>query len=543
MLRHDETSFSNTFETFANHVHPEDIGRLHGAISGHLQQKQNFDLEFRMRTGDGMWQWVRARGCATFEGGEAVRMMGMMNEWPLGAARDLLLMSTSDRLAAALEEQARVTRELEDARADLLRQNEELRGARAQTESAMETKSLFLANMSHEIRTPMTSILGFIDVLLDEGAGDDERKRLRRSIRRNSEHLLAIINDVLDISKIDAGGMSVEKVPTHPLRVIQEAMASMQPQATERSLDLRLVLAGSVPQTIQSDPHRLRQILLNLIGNAVKFTDHGGIQVSVRMVKGKGTTRRDEDPTDPAPQTTRLQCSVTDTGIGLDAEQRTKLFRPFSQADASTTRRFGGTGLGLTISRRLARLLGGDLYEESAPGIGSTFVVEVGVGDLAGVDMVHELPADLVEETTPQSQFTDTQEKTLTISVLLAEDGDDNRRLITHHLRRAGMVVTVANNGREAVELALAARKSGHPHDVILMDMQMPVVDGYQATQQLRAAGWTGQIAALTAHAMHGDQERCLRSGCNCYLTKPLERDPLLKMVRDMAAKSREIHT
>ena len=536
MLQQSDEAFPDRFETFANHVHPEDIARVHTAISAHLQQQSPFDLEFRMRMGDGAWKWVRARGRAVFEQGQAVRMLGTMSEWPLGAARDRLAMTASDRLASALEDQSRIARELEQARADLLRQNEELRRARAEAEAAMESKSAFLTNMSHEIRTPMTAILGFIDVLLDESADPEERRMLSRSIRRNSEHLLAIINDVLDLSRIEAGGMRVELVRVPVMQLLDDVLAALQPLARERGLDLRAVLLGPVPSTIISDPHRLRQILMNLIANAIKFTHHGGVQVSLQLVQGTMQQRQHVEAAEQEPAHRRLRVQVTDTGIGIDDAQMRGLFQPFVQADVSTTRRFGGSGLGLTISRRLARMLGGDITVQSEPGRGSTFTMEVGTGDADGSQMITAMPSNIGDASAPAGAPEGTGGQT--ISVLVAEDGEDNQRLIAHHLRRAGMLVTLANNGREAVDLALAARKQGQPYQVILMDMQMPEMDGYDATRHLRGEGWRGPIAALTAHAMSGDRQACIDAGCDHYLTKPIDRDTLLRTVRALAATS-----
>ena len=533
MLRHGVTTFPDRFETFANHVHPEDLGRVHGAISSHLQRQAGFDLEFRMRCGDGLWKWVRARGTASFDGAVAVRMTGMMSEWPLAAARDRLAMTASDRLASALEDQSRVTRELEQARAELVRQNEALRQARVAAEAATESKAMFLANMSHEIRTPMTAILGFLDVLLDESADPAERRRLRNAVRRSSDHLLAIINDVLDVSKIEAGGMSVERVPTSTLGTLADVLSEMQSMAREKGLDLGGGPVGGVPATIQGDPLRLRQILTNLVGNAIKFTEHGGVHVEVRWVRDPAPARQDPDTADPPTETGRIQYRVIDTGSGIGAEQADRLFRPFVQGDASTTRRHGGTGLGLVISRRLARLLGGDLRVESVPGRGSTFIAEVGTGQVDAAALADRMPVDADE---PQVGSAPASGEGA--HVLLAEDGEDNQRLIAHHLRRAGMRVTVAANGREAIDLATAAARQGRPHDLILMDMQMPEVDGYEATRHLRSQGWKGPIAALTAHAMSGDRERCLEAGCDRYITKPVDRETLLAAVRGLLARA-----
>jgi signal transduction histidine kinase/ActR/RegA family two-component response regulator len=533
LLGVDAKDFPDRFEAFTSRLHPEDTGRVLAAVSNHLDGHADFDLEFRLRTGDGGWKWVRARGRAVREQGVAVRMAGTLTEWPLSAARDRLALGANDRLTAALEAQSRAARELERTQAELVRKNEALERARAESDAATESKSMFLANMSHEIRTPMTAILGFLDVLLDESTATAERDGLRRAIRRNSEHLLALINDVLDLSKIEAGGMRVETVPTDALRVVVDCIAALRPAAHERSLELHAVLRGEVPAVVHTDPHRLRQILTNLLGNAIKFTAHGGIQVDVSLERGEASPRRDEDGGSPV-QPVRLRVAVTDTGMGIEPARLDGLFRPFIQGDDSMTRRFGGTGLGLAISRRLARMLGGDITVRSEPGRGSTFTVEIGTGPLEGVPMVRALPAE--DHVVAVSVAAPAQASA--IRALVAEDGEDNRRLVLHHLAKAGIEAAVASNGREAVDLAQAGDRAGTPFDIILMDMQMPEMDGYEATRALRAAGWRGPIVALTAHAMSGDRERCIDAGCDEYLPKPIDRRKLVEMVRRLAARA-----
>ena len=398
---------------------------------------------------------------------------------------------------------------------------------------------MFLANMSHEIRTPMTSILGFIDLLSEEQVDLKDRAFAASAIQRNGAHLHTIINDILDLSKIEAGGMGVESIPCAPLNIIQDVVESTQLLALERGLGLFVELKSPVPHIIETDPTRLRQILSNLIGNAIKFTEHGGVKVVVDVTQDEPEPRVDQDISDTPPAAIRLRVQVLDTGIGIDDAQRNKLFHPFTQADISTTRRFGGTGLGLTISRRLSRMLGGDITSSSEVGLGSVFTVEVGIGNASMNDMVSVLPKQPHENAESKLKITDSTNNQILpatqITVLLAEDGEDNQRLIVHHLSRAGMKVIVANNGREAVELAIAAQRQSHAPEVILMDMQMPIMDGYEATAKLRELGWRGPIVAITAHAMRGDRERCTQAGCDDYVTKPIERDVLIQTVKKMA--------
>ena len=535
----DSAEFPDRFETFASRVHPDDIGRVHHAVATHLDGEDKFDLEFRMRVKDGTLSWFRARGRSVIEDGKSTKMLGTLTEWPLSSARDQLAASASDKLAAALHDQSQSSRALEKARADLQIQNQELQRARATAEAATMSKSMFLANMSHEIRTPMTAILGFVDLLTEEQKDLAEREFIVNAIRRNGKHLLTIINDILDLSKIEAGGMGVEIISCAPLNIIQDVVSFMQPQALDRGLELFVELKSPIPETIETDPTRLRQILMNLIGNSIKFTEHGGVKVLVHFTNQPMEPRVEPDQSDAAPAANRIQVQVMDTGIGIDDVQRQKLFHPFTQADASTTRRFGGTGLGLTISRRLSRMLGGDIFSSSQAGLGSIFTVEIGIGN-ANLDrmitvLTPQTPVLLESKSKMQSEDPQQIIHNAKTSVLVAEDGEDNQRLIVHHLTRAGMKITVANNGHEAVDLAIAAQKQGRAPDVILMDMQMPVMDGYEATEKLRSLGWKGAIIAITAHAMNGDRDRCMKSGCDEYLTKPIEKDALIQAVQNLA--------
>ena len=535
LLGHGTADFPDSITAFFGRVHADDRGRLHAALQAHLQKHQLFDLEFRMLTHAGAWKWIRARGRADFENGEPVRMHCMGSEWPLGASRDRFAMTASDRLTVALEDQSRVAAQLEQVRADLLRRNEQLQRAREQAEAATESKSQFLANMSHEIRTPMHVIQNCVDLLLEDGVDAARRQELRDALRGTSDALLSLINRILDDLKLEAGGMSIEQRPVQTVQAVQAALDRFRPLALERGLSLGLSLGGPVPRTIRTDELRFGQILTNILGNAIKFTQHGGVQVSMQMVEGTPPDRSDADPADAPAGSRRLQVSVSDTGPGIDSEQAGRLFRRFVQGDASTTRRFGGSGLGLHLSRGLARRLGGDIRLHSVPGQGSTFLIEVDAGEPDGAPMVHELPARAAAPD-PAPAPVAPPASGPTISVLLVEDTVESRRLLEHHMRRAGMQVTHAENGRQAVELAQAALRQQRPYDVVLMDMQMPEMDGYEATRALRDIGWSGPIAALTAHAMHGDRETCLQAGCNEHLTKPIDRDRLLETVRRLAA-------
>ena len=409
----------------------------------------------------------------------------------------LLLLAAVGKVAAT----ERASREISD----------QLRGA---AETANRSKSEFLANMSHEIRTPMTAILGFAEVLqtaVVEGDVAARHAESIRTIRVNGEHLLSLINDILDLSKIEAGKMTVETAPCSICNIVAEVAAMMRVRSSQKGLGLNVKYVFPVPSMIRSDALRIRQILINLVGNAVKFTERGVVEICVRcdgVAEGRQV----------------LAIEITDTGIGLTPEQAGRLFKAFSQADSTTTRRFGGTGLGLALSRRLAQMLGGDITIASRPGSGSTFTVTLGTGDLAGVHMIEG-----AEEAVVAAPAGDTSAPVkLSGRILLAEDGPDNQRLLSMLLTKAGADVTIAENGRAAVEAVEASIALKRPFGLILMDMQMPELDGYAATRQLRSMGVTTPVVALTAHAMSGDRDKCVAAGCNDYATKPIDRRSLL---------------
>ena len=403
--------------------------------------------------------------------------------------------------------------------------------AREAAEAANRAKSEFLANMSHEIRTPMTAILGFTDLLLDS-ATTPETIDAAKTVQRNGEHLLGIINNILDLSKIEAEKLETEIVACSPNELLRGVMELMTVPATAKGLTLNRRSTGHIPRTVKTDPTRLRQILINLVGNAIKFTETGHVTIEYSLI-------HDEEGQ------SRLQFRVIDTGMGMDETQIARLFKPFSQADSSMAREFGGSGLGLAISKRLAGLLGGDVQVESSPGKGSTFTLTVAVenvdevSDAAHDDTVYDdQPKPVREGVQPSEPKTPT---TLSCRVLLAEDGPDNQRLISFMLRKAGADVTIAENGQVAVRCVQAAGECGHPHDVILMDMQMPVLDGYDATRMLRSGGYRGPIIAITAHAMTEDRRKCLEAGCDDYVAKPIKRDALLEVVARHAEKQPEV--
>jgi diguanylate cyclase (GGDEF)-like protein len=389
----------------------------------------------------------------------------------------------------------------------------DLHRAAEAAEAANRAKSDFLANMSHEIRTPMTAILGYADMLQDTTQTPAERNKSVQTIRRNGEHLLGIINDILDVSKIEADHMTTERVPCDIRQILADVVSLVGTRAFEKKLDFRVIVDGRIPVCIQTDPLRLKQILVNLVGNAIKFTRKGQvlIRVSCEDLLQGGTMRFD----------------ICDTGIGMTEEQQSKVFAAFTQADGSTSRRFGGTGLGLTISKRLAVLLGGDIHVRSIAGKGSTFSASIDAGPLAGVEMISELPEDLDSGIATIERAT---EISLNGRILLVEDGVDNQELLSTHLRQAGADVVIAANGRVAVDLA-SAPAPAEQFDLILMDMQMPELDGYEATRALRRLGFSKPIVALTAHAIADERPKCIAAGCTDFLGKPITRDQLVAAV------------
>lgn len=431
-----------------------------------------------------------------------------------------------------LEKTHNVQTELEDR---VNERTEQLNEALQEAMAANHAKSLFLANMSHEIRTPMTAILGFSDILQDDELPVSERTKFLQTIERNGKHLLAIINDILDISKIEANQMNIEEIEVNLLDILHDVQSLMQVKAFEKELTLDVNIKAPFPLCIHSDPIRIRQIIVNLLSNAIKFTHQGGVTL----------TAWHQASNNPA---MGLLCfEVRDTGIGMTPDQVDKIFMPFTQADESTTRRFGGTGLGLTISRKLAKLLGGSITVSSKQEEGSTFTFSIAIGSIKNASILHT--SGRIGEIQLQDDFdipqkinaTQTQLDLSSTRVLLAEDGIDNQKLIGLLLRKAGINVTIVSNGQLAVDAVSEAQKNNEFYDLIFMDMQMPILDGYGATRILRQQNYTRPIVALTANAMNQDREKCLKAGCDDFLTKPINKKKLLEIVQKHARNSTAI--
>lgn len=487
--------------------------RMAEAIRGTIRgERESTHIEYPCH-GRGEQRWFSAR-VTRFHGDGPVRVVVAHENITARKLNELRASRHAAELANAMAE-------AEERALALECQTAELERLRAQADLANRSKSEFLANMSHEIRTPMTAILGYAELLMDPRTGPAEQASHIGTIRRNGEHLLTIINDILDLSKIEAGRLTVERVETPLWELVEEVHSLMNVRAVERKIELFCEVESRIPTTIRTDPVRLRQVLTNLVGNAIKFTEKGEVRVKVGL-----------DSVDvPRP---RIRIEVADTGIGMTPEQVGRLFEPFAQADTSTTRRFGGTGLGLVISQRLAKALGGDIQVHSEPGKGSRFVVLIDPGPIDRARMIAEKPQAGVMRQEARPAETDA---TLRGRVLLAEDGPDNQRLIALVLRKAGLAVEIAGNGRIAFEKAMKAASERLPFDLILMDMQMPEMDGYSATSLLRGSGYSGPIIALTANAMASDRERCLAAGCDDYATKPIDRRILIALIAEHLRK------
>lgn len=379
-------------------------------------------------------------------------------------------------------------------------------------------KGEFVAHMSHEIRTPLAALVGYCELLQRDKLEPKIRNEAMAALERNSDHLLQLVNDILDLSRIESGRVPIESIATDPIAICNEVREVIMPSAEAKGLELRFDMGEGADAPVLTDSLRLKQIVINLVSNAVKFTTSGSVEVRVRSAPGSEG------------QQVQLTVEVEDTGCGLTQKQEVTIFDSFTQADSSVTRRFGGTGLGLPISRRLAELLGGDLTVKSVWSEGSIFTLRL-VLPLA--------PSGAAVDERIRTRETAIALEAVSPRVLLAEDGLDNQRIVTLMLERTGVDVTVVENGQLAVESALASLEAGIPFDLLLMDIQMPVMDGNTATQTLRASGYTHPIVALTAHAMPEDRTQCLESGCNDVIIKPVKRSDLLRAVeRNVESRS-----
>lgn len=477
-LTHDDLPTDLT--RWIERIHPDDQTLTLDAAEAHFAGRtERFVVEHRIRRGDGSYRWYQSSGCVADNDEERSQL--------LGASTDVT-----------------ARKEAEFA----------LQRAKRAAESAVRVKSEFLTNMSHELRTPLAAILGYAEILEDYVETVESLEAVD-TIRRNGQHLLQLISDILEFSRIESGNLEVTAMPTPAYEFLKGTFESFRHEVDEKGLRFVVDLSDQMPEMIVTDPSCVRQILWRLISNAVKFTDAGEVGVAVRVVDGN------------------LELNVRDTGCGIPDELLNTIYQPFRQGDNSCTRRHDGAGLGLAICQRLSQLLGGEISVRSRAGEGSQFTVRL------PLERGSALPPR--KQPAPQPKPI---EQCLSGRVLLAEDGPDNQRLYQLLLRTAGAQVTVVADGRQALEVALekgADGEAGDGFDLILMDMQMPVMDGYEATRVLRLAGYRKPIVALTAHAMSDDRAKCLDAGCDDYVAKPVVRSQFLAVCQNWIEAGRKV--
>jgi PAS domain S-box-containing protein len=422
------------------------------------------------------------------------------------------LVHTREQVVQTNGELSKRASELEKTRLALLNMVDDLECERTRAQSADHAKGEFLANMSHEIRTPMNGIIGVTELLLDTTLSNVQSDYVGM-IKRSADTLLVILNDILDFSKIEAGKLQVEKVPFLLKETLRDIIYIMQPKAYEKNIKLDYSIGSDIPDAVVGDPVRLKQVLLNLVGNSLKFTEHGEIKVNIS---------RDSSKNNPDV----LQFSVSDTGIGIPKEKQEHIFNPFTQADNSTHRKYGGTGLGLTITSKLVELMGGKVWLESEFGKGSDFYFTVSLPVAEEEAMKSFMPKEADENIIPEAS---------NLNILLAEDNPINQKLAVKMVEAKGHKVVVADNGKVALE-----KLEKQSFDMILMDIQMPEMDGYEAIAKIREketiSGSHIPIIAMTAHAMKGDREKCIESGADEYISKPINRAELYRLINKMAS-------
>jgi PAS domain S-box-containing protein len=463
------------FDWLSKVIHPEDRERTFEHWMGAVDGLHPYDIGYRIKRFDDEYRWFTVRGNPMRDDS------GQIIYW-VGTCTDV-------------HEQKLIT--------------EELNEAKLIAERANQAKTHFLANMSHEIRTPIGAISGFTELLKNSSSSEADKLNYMLVIERNSRHLLRLIDDILDLSKVEAGKIVFENLDFSLIDFLSDFNSVISLRAGEKGLSYTVSVDGLLPDTVNGDQLRLRQILANLAGNAIKFTERGFVQIGLRH---EGST---------------FHVVVRDTGIGISTSQASALFQPFQQADPSFTRKFGGTGLGLVLSRRLANLLGGDIVlESSTPGVGSVFVATIQLPATANSRLV-SLEDGGHQKTRVIPEAPESARLLEGLRVLLVEDSPDNRTLVATFLLRTGAIVEMAEDGVIGYEKAL-----GSHFDVVLMDIQMPRMDGHETMRRLREKGFSRPIIALTAHAMREERDKCFASGCTDYMTKPLQKQKLFEVLQ-----------
>lgn len=468
-------------------IHPDDLGRFLLNWMRSMGTQKPFEIEARVRRLDGLWRWHWILAVPDLRGNDVLSWVGTCTD-------------IQDRKLS----------------------EEKLLVAQQQAVSANMAKTYFLANMSHEIRTPMSAILGFTELLLNPKQTDFERQHSISTIHRNGKQLLNVIDEILDISKIEAGRLEVEIIEFSLVDLLYDIKALLAIKTEEKKLQLKFILDSYIPEKALSDPTRIRQILTNIVSNAIKFTEKGSVQVRVRWL---GDQMADEGT---------LEIQVQDTGVGIKNDQAERLFQPFAQVDSSTTRLFGGTGLGLALSQKLAQALGGNVSLESTePGVGSTFKIQITAKPVIFCSWINGFKSiDQGRDDSTNERVEVNADSLRGLHILLVEDAPDNQMVIGMFLNSAGAKVDFADNGYEGISKAVE-----HNYDIILMDIQMPKMDGYEATRILRKKGFEIPIVALTAHALIEERTRCLNAGCTEHFTKPVDREKLIGLVARLVSK------
>jgi PAS domain S-box-containing protein len=465
------------FLTVQSFVHPADVARVLRTWQKAVARGRHWQCEYRIRCSSGDYSWHLAQASPVLDHKDSILA------W-FGSSTDIHELKLTQATLRTSEEAQRAL-------------VDQLRTAREAAEAASRAKTQFLANMSHEIRTPIGVILGFAELLRDPNLSQHDREKGLSRILDNGRQLTKIVNEVLDVSKIEANCIEPELINFDLHAMLEEIEETHRVTASMKGLEFSMQRADGLPQMVTSDPTRIRQIFGNMISNSIKFTECGGIDV---LIGQRGSN--DE---------IKLEVEVIDTGIGMSPQQEQRLFEPFHQADASMTRRFGGTGLGLYLAKKFANALGGDVgLKESRLGVGSRFGASI---PIRLVPDAQSIPVVAVEGSTRLDG----------LRVLIVDDSEDNRELVSRLLQKVGAQVEKAEDGLIGVTRAL--RSNFH---VVLMDLQMPRMDGYDAIRELRAVGYTGTVYALTAHALKSERDRCLESGFDDHFVKPIDREVLL---------------